>query len=615
MDTLPKLLQRNFTSRPSKVAVREKYLGIWEEHTWQSVYEEVGQLACRLLSDGCKAGDDVAIIGNNRYSLFCSMTACQLIQAVPLPIYANLCGNELEHMINLTDARFAIVHDQQQVDALLGLEGLHKPLERIFYVDERGLKQYKMNMLSSVEALKESGRQYQSTHQGVVESMIKKTSEDATAFITFTSGVNVYPKAVSISHRIAIHVGRTTVKTESITSDDEVLSFMPISSESSLLFGYVVPYISGMCVSYPESMDTILDNLCEINPTVLCVPPEVYQYLAGAIRGRIEFGKGIAKKLYKYYMGSAVDEGRPVSIFGQLLIAHPICDLYGIGRIRTALVGEGSIDDLTYRFFLALGIGVRKMYGNVETFGHISKQFMSVGVEDVGHVAEGMEVKVAENGEILCRGKNVVDGYLNDPAATKIFFKDGWHHTGDIGEIRADGLLTVHDRVDAVVSTNKVTYMPRVVEEEIKASSYVKDAFVAGTKEGGLAAVIVLNKEVMNQWADHEGINYTGLADMTTKEEVQKLITSIVAQSNQRLKSKMQPPVSGFVLFHRLFTPNAGEITWMNKLRRPFLLGFFKDVIASIDNQESNAKLYDPVNKDDIEFTVMHVNTTHTPKN
>ena len=124
MDTLPKLLQRNFTSRPSKVAVREKYLGIWEEHTWQSVYEEVGQLACRLLSDGCKAGDDVAIIGNNRYSLFCSMTACQFIQAVPLPIYENLCDNEFEHMINLTDARFAIVHDQQQIDALLGLEGL-----------------------------------------------------------------------------------------------------------------------------------------------------------------------------------------------------------------------------------------------------------------------------------------------------------------------------------------------------------------------------------------------------------------------------------------------------------------------------------------------------------
>ena len=609
MDTLPKLLEKNAKVRMHQIGLRQKNLGIWENYTWSAIYQEVQLIAAGLLSYGVEEEDVVAVMGSNSYSLLSSLTACQSIRAVPLPVYDDLCGNELEHILNLTQARVAIVRDQQQVDALLELDGLRQPLEKIIYVSERSLKQYNLENLRSFDALKEAGRNYLRIQPTAIQEQIKSTNTKDTAFIMFTSGVNVYPKAVKISHHIALHVARSIIKSENITSHDRTLSFMPISTETSLLFGYVIPYVSGMCVGYPESTDTILTNLHELNPTVLCLPPQVYQYFAQSIQTRIKVGKGLAKNLYNYYVDSAVKESRTVPFLGQVLVTGPICDLYGLGCLRVVLVGEGPIDEGTHHFFRALGIRLRKIYGNVETFGYVSKQIMSVDVEDVGHVAEGMEVKISENGEILCRGKNVVDGYFNDDEATQRMFKDGWHHTGDVGELKPDGLLLVHDRVDAVVKTDKITYMPKIVEEQIKASLYIKDTFVDGGITGNLVAVIVINKETTGQWAEAQDVRYTGFADLAMKKEVQELMNKEIIRANQLLNSKMQPPVNQFILYHRAFSPSAGEITWMNKLRRPFLQGFFQETIASIQNEAESVTLYDPVNKDEIRFSVCTVKT------
>lgn len=607
MDTLPKLLKHNAETRANQLGLRQKYLGIWEDYTWKDIGDLAELSAAGLLSYGVQENDVVAVIGSNSYALLSSLTACQSIRAIPLPIYSDLCGSELEHMLNLTQAKFAIVRDQQQVDALLELDGLAQPLKKIIYVSERSLKQYKMDNLSSFEALKEAGRNYLHAQPEAVQMRLNVTNPEDTAFIMFTSGVNVYPKAVKVSHRIALHVARSIVKSENITSQDRTLSFMPISTETSLMFGYAVPYVTGMSVGCPENTDTILTNLHELNPTVMCVSPKVYQYFAESIQTRIKVGSGVAKRLYDYYMNAAVKESRAVPFLGQVLVVNPILDLYGLGCLRIALVGEGPIDEGTHRFFRALGIGLRKIYGNAETMGYISKQTKSESVEDVGYIVEGMEVKIAENGEILCRGENVVDGFFNDDEATQKTFKDGWHHTGDVGELKPNGLLIIHDRVDAVVKTDKITYMPKMVEEQVKASLYIKDVFVDGGKTGKLVAVVVINKETVGQWADSHDVRYTGFADLATKKEVQQLIGEEIVRANNRLNSRMQPSVEHFILFHRLFTPSAGETTWMSKLRRPFLQSFFQELIVNMQHEAESVALYDPVNKSDVQYSVCSV--------
>ncbi len=604
MNTIPKLLVHQAQVHADAVAIRSKQLGIWRAFTWQQVLAEVETIACGFADLGVNKSDAIAIMGSNNPHIFNSITACQAVGAIPVPIYGNSVGEELAYMLNISGAQFAVAQDQQQVDALLALPG--HALQQIIYISQRGLSVYPHSNMSSFEELKERGRRFHAQTPNFFAQAVESSDQETPGMVLFTSGVSGNPLAVQVKYKNMLHVATYIAKTDGITTADEVLSFMPISRATSLLFGYVMSHVTGLCVSCPENVETIMGNLCEINPTLLYGPPQVYKYIAASIYDRIDLADGLPRKLYDYYINNAIEKKRPMRGIGEVLVAGPIRDLYGLGKVRLLLSGGDLIPSQLFDFFRALDIKIRKIYGNTESFGCITLQAAEETTEDVGYAIEGMEIKISDEGEILCRGKNLVSSYLNNPQATQqAFDAQGWHRTGDVGVLEPSGLLHIYDRLNAVtVMPDKTKYMPKVIESSIKASPYVHEAFVGGGDTGELVAAVIISGDLVGKWAKNKKIRYAGYADLSRKKPVQDLIAEAIVSANATKAQNKQPSVRKFILFHRQLSFQAGEITLMSKLRRSFLQKSFGDIIQAAQSGKENIQFFDSMNKEQVLFNI-----------
>ena len=462
--------------------------------------------------------------------------------------------------------------------------------------------------------------------KGFFESLIEKTKEDDIAFIFFSSGVSARnPKAVPLTYRNLLSVGRYIVKLEEIHASDEILSFMPIAMPASLLYGYVLSHVAGFCVSCPESEETVLENLREIGPTLLYAPPHVYKYLASAIHNRIEFAKGLQRWLYRRYVeqSSSIDS-KPKGFMwhlhnalGKLMVLSPICNVYGLTHVRIAMTGGDAISDEVVGLFRTLGITIKQIYGSTETSACITMpiddrdETGEQTVASVGHAIEGVEVKIDENNEILCRGSNTFANYYNDDEATrKAFDEDGWFHTGDIGRFDDGNALHVIDSLDAVGTfENGQTFQPKRIESQLKSSPYIKNAFVTGGRGDFLSALVVIDDITISNWADQNNIRYTGYMDLTTRPEIESLIQRQFQAVNEKftVSDEPQPPVKHFILLGRDFSIQANELTWTNKLCRNHLAENFRFLIEAIYNKKQSVKFADEVNEVHTEYKICTV--------
>lgn len=590
METFPSLLQQHASQRANHTALRIKRYGIWLSYTWQDVEAEVKQFACGFASKGLKPGDKIAIIGNNVPPLYFSILAAQSLGAIPVPLHADSTTEELKISLENCEASFAVLQDQQQVDAIYAVIAELPNLTEVIYFDERGMKDYDHTHLKSYIELENKGDEFASAHPKFFDDASAKVTPDSDAFIVYTAGTSGSCRGAVLTHSNFLTVGQAFVENENIGDDEEVFAYMPLSYASTLFFVYTLWMIKGYTINCPESNETIFADMREVGPTLLYGPPHFYKTIYGQINSR---GSGNKSTLLQKHMSSLMTEGR--TWLGDKLVFNPMKDLYGLSKVKRAYVGGDVVGNEVITFFRALGLNLKATYGSAESAGCITVQGENLGAIEpgetkVGTPLKGVEVKVGPNDEILFKGPNAFKGFYRDTANTsESITADGWVRTGDIGKVTGDE-VSIIERSDSMGTFNNgAPFVPKQIENSLKASPYIRDAVVIGEGRDHIVAMIVIDGDTVGSWADFRKIQFTGLRDLATKPEVIELISERVRDTNTCINQyggEKCPPIKRYTILNREFNIVSGELTRSYKVRRHVIGENYNTLVTALFNND-----------------------------
>ncbi len=589
-DTFPSLLLKHASERPDAPALREKYLGIWQTWSWAETAAEVRSMASGLAALGFKRGDNLAIIGDNRPRLYMAFAAAQSLGGVAVPMYQDAVAVEMMHVLDDADIRFAIVEDQEQVDKLLEARDARPQIEHIIFEDPRGLRNYNAPGLMSLEALRELGTKFDQTHPGRYEQEVALGNTSDISVMLYTSGTTGKPKGVCQSHEAFVTAARGGVQFDKLTATDNVLSYLPMAWVGDHLFSYAQFLVAGFTVNCPESAETVMTDLREIGPTYYFAPPRVFESLLTSLSIRMEDASSIKQSLYNAFMkvarrcGADILDGRAVTTKDRLLYAlgnvfvyGPLKNTLGMSRIRVAYTAGAAIGPDLFRFYRSIGINLKQLYGSTETCAYVCLQpDGEIKFDSVGKAAPGVEVKIAENGEVLVRGAMVLKEYYKRPDATAEAIDDaGYFHTGDAGVFDVDGHLKIIDRAKDVghLSSGEM-FAPNYIENKLKFFSHIKEAVCFGHQRDHVVAFINIDLTAVGNWAERRNIVYSGYIDLAGKDEVYTLIKDCVEKVNAELATEGElshSQIERFLILHKELDPDDDELTRTRKVRRGFI--------------------------------------------
>ena len=587
LDTFPKYLLHQAAIRGVRHAVREKEFGIWQAWTWSRYAEEIRALACGLAALGFARGDKLAIIGDNRPRLYGAMCAAQCLRGVPVPVYQDSVAQELQYVIAHAEARFAIAENQEQVDKLLEVKDACPGLEYIIYDDPRGLRDYEQDFLLSYEQVQSRGRDYDAAHAGFFDAEVAAGSGDDTAIILYTSGTTGRPKGVVLSQHNILVTARNASEFDHLTADEEVLAYLPMAWVGDNIFSFGQSFVTGFCVSCPESADTVMQDLNEIGPTFFFAPPRIFENLLTTVMIRMEDASALKRKIFHYFMNHArrvgVDllDGRAVAFMdrlkyrlGHLLIFGPLKNTLGLSRVRVAYTAGEAIGPDIFDFYRSLGINIKQLYGQTEAAVFITMQRDGeVRPDTVGKPAPEVEIRIDDNGEVLYRSPGVFQCYYkNDQATEQTKTKDGWVHTGDAGFFDEDGDLKIIDRAKDVGKLNDGSlFAPKYIENKLKFFSQVKEAVTFGHGRDYVAAFLNIDLEAVGSWAERNNVAYASYQELASHPQVLSMVRECVESVNadlagdERLASAQ---IKRFLILHKELDADDGELTRTRKVRR-----------------------------------------------
>lgn len=596
METFPSLLQKHATQRASHVAIRMKRYGIWNSYTWQDVANEVRKFACGFAAKGLKPGDKVAIIGNNVPPLYFSILAVQSLGAVPVPLHSDSTTEELKGLLDNCEAKFAVLQDQQQVDAIYGaIQGLPN-LKEVIYFDVRGMQDYDQTHLKSYVELEEAGENFAAEHTSFYDDVSSKVTPDSDSFIVYTAGTSGTFRGAVHSHSSFISTGQAFVEQEGIGDDEVVFAYLPLSYATTLFFVYTVWMINGHTICCPESNETTFIDMREVGPTFFYGPPHFYKIIYSKINARKSAARS---KFLDKFMNALGKQGR--TWIGNKLVYDPVKDLYGLSRIKHAYVGGDVISEGVFSFFRNLGVNLKTTYGNTESAGCISVQTeKDMNYEHsesmVGKPLAGVEVKISDY-QVMFKGINAFKGYYRDEARTNVIKdSEGWIGTRDVGEI-IDGELHIIERSDGISKFSSGTwFVPKQIENALKASPYIRDAVAIGENRETIAALIVLDGDTVGAWAEMQHLQFTGLRDLATKSEVVDLISSHIREINSDINhigGEGCPQIKRYTVLTREFSVADGEMTRSYKIRRKVISENFNSLIESLYSDAQSYEVKD----------------------
>ena len=589
-DTFPRLLFYHAQVRANKTAMREKHLGIWQSWTWNDVSEHVRALACGLAEMGFKRGDNLAIIGDNRPRLYMTMAAVQCLGGVPVPLYQDAVANEMLFVLQDAGIRFALVEDQEQVDKLLELKAQMPQLEHIVYDDARGMRHYNQPFIHDIEELMAMGRIHNQNHPDFLDAEVALGAFDDVSVMLYTSGTTGKPKGVCLTHNAFISAARGGVEFDHLTADEDILSYLPMAWVGDHLFSFAQAMVTGFTINCPESGETVMTDLREIGPTYYFAPPRVFENLLTQVMIRMEDASAMKQKLFHYFMavarrcGSDVLDGKPVALgdrllyaLGNFLVFGPLKNVLGLSRVRVAYTAGAAIGPDLFRFYRSIGINLKQLYGQTETCAYVCLQpDGQIKFDSVGKPAPGVEVKIAENGEILVKGPMLLKEYYKRPDATaESINADGYFMTGDAGMFDDEGHLKIIDRAkDVGKLCNGAMYAPNYIENKLKFFQHVKEAVVFGDKRDMVCAFINIDIGAVGNWAERRGIAYSGYTDLAARQEVYGLIQECIEQVNAELVGEgmlADSQIHRFLILHKELDPDDDELTRTRKVRRGFV--------------------------------------------
>ena len=592
--TFPRLMLEHAKSRPTAAALRVKEFGIWQTTTWAALAELVRDLACGLAEAGLKRDDHMVVIGENRPRLYAAMLAAQSLGAVPIPLYQDAAAAEFAFPINNADVAFAIVEDQEQVDKLLELREQCPKLGRIWYDDPRGLRNYAQPGLAPLDALIESGRAYAKTHPEFFDAEVAKVSPDDVAALFFTSGTTGHPKGVVHSHFTLLDRAKAGADFDKLGPDEEVLAYLPPAWIGQNVFSFAQWLACGYVVNCPESASTVTIDLKEIGPTYYFAPPRIFEGLLTSVMIRMEDAGAIKRWLFNTFMGVARRvgparmDGKPVDAWdrllyaiGNLLIYGPLRNTLGFSRVRVAYTAGEAIGPDLFTFYRSIGINLKQLYGQTETAVFVCLQPDNEAHADtVGVPIAGVEIRLADNGEILVKSPGLLKEYYKNPEATaEVLTPDGWYHTGDAGFIAASVHLKIIDRAKDVGrifggANDGAIFAPKYVENKLKFFPFIKEAVAFGDRRDRVCAFINIDIEAVGNWAEKHNLPYAGYTDLAQKPEVYALIRDCVEKVNADLAQDellAGSQMSRFLILHKELDADDGELTRTRKVRRGFI--------------------------------------------
>lgn len=588
--TFPHLLVKHATERPDAPALREKEYGIWQTWSWREAAQEVRHMACGLAALGLERGQNLAFISDNRPHLYMGFIAVQSLGAVPIPLYQDAVATEMGFVMQDADIRFAFAENQEQVDKLLEVRQAVPGIAHIIYDDPRGLRHYDQPGLISTAELVAKGREWDMHHPGAWEALVATLRPEDVSVILYTSGTTGKPKGVCQTHASFIGAARGAAEVDDLRSDDSIISYLPPAWVGDHLFSLAQWMVAGFTINCPESSATVTIDLREIGPSYYFAPPRVFEGMLTSISIRMEDAAPAKQWLYARCMavarrvGADILDGRPVGLLdrlkyrlGDLLIYGPLRNVMGLSRIRVAYTAGAAIGPDLFRFFRSIGINLKQFYGQTETCAYVClQQNGQVKLNTVGQAAPGIELKIADSGEVLVRGVSVLKEYYKRPDATaEALDADGFFHTGDAGVLDADGHLRIIDRAkDVGKLTTGAMFAPNYIENKLKFFPHIKEAVCFGHQRGQVCAFVNIDYEAVGNWAERQGIPYGGYVDLASKPQVLQLVAECIGQVNAGLATEPgmgDTQVARFLVLHKELDPDDDELTRTRKVRRGFI--------------------------------------------
>ncbi len=589
-DTFPRWLMHHAKARPQQAAMREKAYGIWQTYTWAQVAENVRAIACGLAQLGFKRGDRLAVVGDNRPRLYWSVAACQCLGGIPVMMYQDAVAQEMAYVLQDAEIKFAVVEDQEQVDKMVEIQPDAPLLEHVIYDDARGMRHYTQPLLMGLDELQEMGRIHDRNQPDSLDGEIAKGASDDISIMLYTSGTTGKPKGVCQTHGAFIAAARGGMQFDKLTDKEDILSYLPMAWVGDHLFSFAQAMVAGFTINCPESGETVMTDLREIGPTYYFAPPRVFENLLTQVMIRMEDAGALKRRIFHHFMhvarrcGADILDGKPVSggdrfqyWLGNLLVYGPLKNVLGMSRIRVAYTAGAAIGPDLFRFYRSIGINLKQLYGQTETCAYVCLQpDGQIKLDSVGKPAPFVEVKLADNGEILVKGPMLLKAYYKRPDATaESINAEGYFMTGDAGYFDEDGHLKIIDRAkDVGKMSNGSMFAPNYIENKLKFFQHVKEAVTFGNGKDFVTAFINIDLEAVGNWAEKKGMAYSGYADLAQQSAVYELIRDCVEKVNADLAT--DPKMSGaqikrFLVLHKELDADDGELTRTRKVRRNFI--------------------------------------------
>ncbi len=595
-DTLPKLLKQQAEKfGHSRHALREKDYGIWQSFTWQEYYDHVKYFCLGMVSLGLKRDDKVAIIGDNRPEWIYAELSAQCVGAIPVGIYQDSILKEVSYIINLSQSKFVIAEDQEQCDKIIDMQDELPSVEYIIYHDPKGMRTYDEPKLLYFPDVEEMGRRYEEENPDFFDLQVAATKEEDAASICTTSGTTGDPKLSLLSHRNMVQMARNLGEVDKKYESDEFVSFLPLpwigeqmmAISSSLLFGFTV--------NFPEKPETAQDNVREIGPHVMFSPPRVWENMAAMVQVKIMDASRFKRFVYDkclpigYHWADLKFQKKTPTLMDKVkygiaycLVFRALKDRLGFTHIRSASTGGAALGPDTFRFFHALGVNLKQIYGQTEISGiSCIHRDGDVDFDSVGMPIPGAEIKITEEGEIVSRSSSLFMGYYENQKATDETIIDGWLHSGDAGYFDDKGHLVVIDRVKDVMTLSDGTkFSPQFIENKLKFSPYIKEAVAIGHERDYIVAMICIDFEIVGKWAENNRMAYTTYTDLASQDPIYGMIQEEVAKVNESLPEAAR--VHKFILLYKELDADDDELTRTRKVRRRFVDEKYSDIIEGM---------------------------------
>jgi long-chain acyl-CoA synthetase len=592
---LPALLFRNARDLAPRPAIREKDRGIWQTWTWAQAAEQVRELALGLAALGLERGDRLSVIGDNRAHLYWAQIAAQCLGGASVPVYQDSIAKELAFVWNHAEVSVIVAEDQEQVDKILALREELPSLRLVIYDDPRGMTHYRYDWLQSFQSVQEAGRKFAERNPGYLEAELARGAPGDLAFVCYTSGTTGNPKGAMITHRNAIATAEMAVAVEEFRIDDDYLAYLPMAWVGDAFYTLILSLYVGFAVNCPESPETVQRDLRELGPTLVLAPPRIWENMLTSVQVKAGDAPPLKRRVFELFRDVAERaeilraDGKPVPLglrvacaLGEFFVYGPVRDQLGLRRARWALTGGAPLGPDTFRFFRSIGVNLKQVYGSTETTGLVSLQpSAEANPTTAGRPCPGIEVRIADRGEVLVRSEGVFRGYLkNEEATREVVDGDGWFHTGDAGFIDPRGHLVIIDRAkDVGALADGTPFAPQFIENKLKFSPFIREAVAFGHERPFVAAMIAIDPSTAGNWAERRGIPYTSYMDLSQKPETRVLVREEIRKCNATLPDTTK--VRRFLLLTKDLDADDAEMTRTRKVRRRFIAEKYAPVIAA----------------------------------